>query len=90
MIGTQLHPEDRRHVLDAYLYRMTFESVRRWPQPARQMYAGGYRLPLISDAAWLACTSFRTTKRGRLDRRVNHCEHVSNYRVGPILPPKAA
>lgn len=71
--GKELHPADKRHVLAAYVYRMTHESVRRWPDAARTMREGGFRLPLLSDDEWLAVTEFRVRQDGRLDRRAKFC-----------------
>ena len=86
--GTELSPEDRRTVLASFTYRMTVESVRQHPRATAQAKAGGYRLPLITDAVWLAHTDFAVTMSGRLDGRVRRCEHHdSECRVGPVLPP---
>ena len=73
LYGVQLFAEDQRHVLNAYPYRMTTESVKRWPDAAQTMNRGGYKLPLITDSEWLRCTTFSVRKDGRLDRRVNRC-----------------
>lgn len=75
-LGTELHPDDQRAVLDAYPYRMTHESVKRWPQAKAQMIQGGYRLPLVSDAEWLGLTYFAVTKAGRLNRAVQWCRTI--------------
>jgi hypothetical protein len=72
-VGSDLHPNDKRHVLNSYLYRMTIESVARWPRVAEYMRATGYRMPIRSDADWLASTYFRVRRDGRLDGRVNAC-----------------
>lgn len=71
--GTDLHPNDQRHVLDTYVHRMTVEARRRWPAHARRMIDGGYRMPPKTDALWLATTWFRVRGDGRLDLRVKHC-----------------
>lgn len=82
--GLRLPPADQRHVLNAFIYRMTEESVKRWPEAARQMWAGGYRLPIISDQAWLACTLFWVKNDGRLDRRCRYCQ--SDRPRGDMVP----
>ena len=71
--GDRLTPEDRAHVLGAYCYRMTKESVKRWPAASEMMIEGGYSLPLVTDEEWLKNTLFQVTRKGRLDKRVNHC-----------------
>lgn len=73
-LGSELSPEDRSHVLAAFVHRMTVEARRQWPDFARRMIAGGYRMPLKTDAQWLAETRFATDSLGRLDRRVSNCE----------------
>ncbi len=72
--GTELHPDDQRQVLSAFVHRLTTETRRRWPGFASKMIADGYRVPEQSDAEWLAATMFVVTKGGRLDRRVRFCE----------------
>jgi hypothetical protein len=73
--GARLRSEVRQEALDRFIYRMTVESVRRWPEAARQMYAGGFRLPLITDLEWLERTTFTVRKDGRLNNAV-HCCHT--------------
>lgn len=73
ILGTQLHPADRDYVLSAYTYRGTVENFGRNPAQAKRMRDGGFRMPLISDAEWLASTRFAVKKDGRLDHRVNSC-----------------
>ena len=72
--GNKLHAADRKHVLAAYVYRMTTESRERWPDATRVMLRGHYRMPERTDAEWLANTMFSVRKDGRLDGRVRHCE----------------
>jgi hypothetical protein len=71
--GNELHPEDRAHVLRSYVHRMTEENIRAYPEHARQMREGGYRMPIRTDAEWLANTEFRVRQDGRLDQRVRSC-----------------
>ncbi len=73
MLGTELCEEDQKQVLDAFIYRMTHESVRRFPEATKVMYEGGYRLPLISDLEWLECTKFRVTGAKRLHKLAKYC-----------------
>ena len=71
--GTDLKPEARRQVLDRFVYRMTNESIARWPEAARQMRVGGFRMPILTDAEWLARTEFATRKDGLLSNAVRYC-----------------
>ena len=71
--GSELHPDDKRHVLASFIHRMTVETCRQWPEFAREMRARGYRMPDRTDSEWLESTFFRVRKDGRLDRRVRHC-----------------
>jgi hypothetical protein len=75
VLGSKLPLRLQEQVLNAFLYRMTNESVKRWPATSQRMLEGGFRLTLISDAQWLASTYFAVTKRGTLARNYNHCEH---------------
>jgi len=76
-LGDYLHPDDKRRVLNSFVYRMTVEAQERWPKAARYMRQRGYRMPDRTDDEWLSCTYFRTTKAGRLDNRCNYCRTIS-------------
>jgi hypothetical protein len=71
--GNQLHPDDRAHVLRAYVHRMTAEAQQQWPEHAAYMKANGWRMPTTSDAEWLKQTRFAVRRDGRLDKRYQHC-----------------
>lgn len=75
ILGNVLYPPLRTEVLNAFPYRMTVESAKRWPATTQRMREGGFRLTLITDEQWLASTYFAITKRGKLARNFNHCEH---------------
>lgn len=72
-LGTELNPADRARVLASYVYRMTHESLARYPEAGRRMRTGGYRMPILTDAEWLARTRFAVRRDGRLDARVRYC-----------------
>lgn len=72
--GLQLSATAQRQALDRFVYRMTQESIVRWPEAARQMKVGGYRMPIRTDAEWLAATLFWVRKDGRLSNRHRYCE----------------
>ena len=74
--GTDLHPEDRAHVLRAYVHRMTTEAQRAHPEFAQRMKQDGWRMAEQSDAEWLKTTFFRVRKDGRLDRRAHYCHNT--------------
>lgn len=74
ILGTALHPDDRRHVLAQFVHRMTFEMQARFPDFAIRMKRDGYRMPDRTDAEWLANTRFAVKKNGRLDARFSRCE----------------
>jgi hypothetical protein len=71
--GNELHPDDRKHVLDGWPYRMTVEARQRWPDATAYLLKHGYRMPLQTDAEWLATTDFVVRKDDRLDKRVRYC-----------------
>lgn len=71
-LGSLLHPADKEHVLNAFHYRMTYESVARFPSATIK----DYRLTLISDAEWLSSTTFRVRKSDRrLHLGLKYCYH---------------
>lgn len=67
-VGTQLLPATRRHVLSAYLYRLTIENGYPERNPC------GARVPAITDAQWLQEHAFYTRKDGSLDNHMRYCE----------------
>ena len=73
-LGTELAPQQQREVLARYCHRMTHENIKQRPDFARYMTRNGYRMPIISDAEWLACTRFKVRNNGELDRRAKYCE----------------
>lgn len=71
--GAQLHPEDRRRVLSAYVHRFTGDHTPQWarkPRPSGE----AYEVQFADDNDWLANTRFAVTAKGGLDKRVRHCE----------------
>jgi len=85
--GDRLTADDRRDVLARFVYRMTFEARRQWPEAERQMLAGGWRMETLTDAQWLSSTTFAVRKDGRLDRRINHCS--AGYQTNGKRAPEA-
>ena len=85
VLGTQLAPAVQARALAAYPYRMTHESIRRWPGIADHMRQGGYRMSIISDQEWLASTWFTVRKDGNLSARSHYCEH-DHTKFRNILP----
>ena len=72
--GDQLPPRLQEAILRRYVHRMTEENIRERPEMAKHQRANGYRMPIISDAAWLQEHSFHVRNDGELDERHNHCE----------------
>ena len=85
VLGTQLAPAGQARVLAAYPYRMTHESIRRWPGTAKIMRQGGYRMSIISDQEWLASTWFTVRENGNLLACSTYCEH-DHTKFRNILP----
>lgn len=84
LLGTQLHPNDRAHVLAAYVHHFTREHVPQWsrdPMPNGKPYP----VQFASDADWLAHTRFPIRKDGRLDQRAQHCESNPTWPDNPEL-----
>lgn len=88
MKGSDLHPDDQREVLRSYVYRMTTEAQRKWPDVARYMKAGGWRMPEISDSEWLNTTYFAVNQNGRLNHR--HKRVIQKYEADHILSARHA
>ena len=73
-LGSELSTSDQNKVLNQFVHRMTVEARKRWPDFARRMIQGGYRMPLRTDAQWLAETRFATDVHGNLNDRVSNCQ----------------
>ena len=88
-LGIELHPDDRRHVLAAYVHRFTGEHRPAW---AHKPWKDGkpYPVQFADDADWLAHTRFAVRGNGRLDRRVNRCESSPTWPNNPELRKEAA
>lgn len=71
--GSELPERLRVAVLNRYVYRMTVESIRRWPEAAKTMRDGGYAMPPISDEQWLSEKAFYVTRNGELSERHRYC-----------------
>lgn len=75
--GSELPERLRVAVLNRYVYRMTVESIRRWPEAAKTMRDGGYAMPPRTDAEWLDATAFYVTRNGELSARHRYCTPAS-------------
>jgi len=66
--GENLTPEQKRHVLNAYIYRNTFENKERSQRlnPTCKIY--------VSDAQWINEHAFYFNNDGSLSGRHKHCE----------------
>lgn len=87
--GTNLHHDDKRHVLAAYVHRFTGQHKPTWA--CKPMPNGGvYPVQHLDDADWLANTMFAVKKNGRLDNRANHCVSTPSWPFNPELRRIAA
>lgn len=71
-LGSELHPDDQRFVLSAYVHRYTKEHKPTWaniPRPDGLPYKPQF----ASDRDWLEHTEFQVRKNGRLDHRTHEC-----------------
>jgi hypothetical protein len=71
--GSQLGPVARADALARYVHRMTVENQVERPAVVQFQLDRGYRLRLLTDAEWLACTSFAVRADGGLDNRNKWC-----------------
>ena len=79
--GSQLSPQDRRHVLAAYVYRFTGDNTPYWVKEKRPN-GKPYPLQFATDEEWLKNTVFLVTNSGRLDMRSKHCESTPTWPNG--------
>ena len=77
--GHELHPDDQKHVLAAYVHRHTGEHKPRWANEKRPD-GSDYKPQHKNDADWLKHTEFAVKKNGRLHQGVRSC------RSTPSLP----
>lgn len=82
LLGTELHKDDQRYVLGAYVHRYTGNHKPQWAVNTN------YPLQFINDADWLAHTSFRVTTKGRLDSRCRFCQSSPTWPNNPELRKK--
>jgi hypothetical protein len=84
VLGSDLGPSDRQHVLAAYVHRFTREHKPAW---ANRPWKDGqpYPVQFASDADWLANTRFTVRVGGRLDQRVHHCASNPTWPDNPEL-----
>jgi hypothetical protein len=75
--GHDLSPKDRQHVLSAYPYRLTGDSMHHTGR--------GYPMQFKNDLDWLRNTYFRVTKNFNLDHRVKSCESYPTWPDNPEL-----
>ncbi len=88
--GNQLHTDDQRYVLSAFVHRFTAQHRPNWANktiPNRPNYPA---VQFASDAEWLANTRFAVRNNGRLDKRAHYCESSPTWPNNPELRNKAA
>lgn len=76
--GSELHPDDRKHVLRAYVHRHTGDHPAGW--------AGKQPVMFSSDQEWLENTHFTVKQNGRIDRRYDHTNNEFPWPGGKIMP----
>lgn len=88
-LGSQLHPDDQKHVLAAFTHRFTKQHRPSW---AKEPWKDGqpYPVQFASDADWLANTLFLVKTNGRLDMRAQFCESHPTWPDNPELRVAAA
>lgn len=86
--GSDLHPDDKRHVLAAFVHRFTKDHRPAWVDYPGQRHRN-YPVQFASDADWLAHTVFRVRRNGRLDRRAKACMSTPTWPDNPELRQNA-
>lgn len=89
ILGTELHLDDRKYVLAAYVHRMTVKNYRANRAYFERQFARGFRCAPITDAEWLATTRFAVRRNGRLDGRVRSC-YSGQYTALPTVADSVA
>lgn len=89
ILGSELHPDDQRHVLAAWCHRYTREHKPEWAGCLRPDGVA-YRVQFASDADWLAHTWFQVTAGGRLDLTAKECRSEPTWPDGAPEYPKQA
>jgi hypothetical protein len=79
--GTQLHPDDRKHVLASYVHRFTGTHRPDWTKRPSSAHCP---VQFADDNDWLANTQFRVRADGRLDRRANSCVSSPTWPSGKL------
>lgn len=87
-LGKDLHPDDKKYVLSAYVYRFTGDHKPRW---ANKLMDSGKAYPVHfkDDADWLANSAFYVKKNGRLDHRYGNCTSWPTWPNNPELRRKS-
>jgi hypothetical protein len=101
--GSDLHRDDQRHVLSAYVHRYTGQHVPEWAtraeSDAQSLRALGLadiqpkpRAPVqfADDADWLANSWFAVKADGSLDKRHKACYSQPTWPNNPELRKTAA
>jgi hypothetical protein len=86
ILGTELHPDDQKYVLAAYVHRFTRQHKPVWVTQLRPR-PNGQPCPVqfASDADWLANTWFTVNIGGRLDLRTKYCFSTPTWPDNPEL-----
>ena len=86
-LGSDLTPQDQRHVLSAYVHRFTAEHVPEW---TRRQDCQTCPVQCASDAEWLANTRFAVRKDGRLNHSYHECHSTPTWPNNPELRRRAS
>jgi hypothetical protein len=78
LLGKNLHPDDQRHVLSAFIYRFTQTHVPEWAKSGNYTYYPQFK----DDDDWLANTLFHVRNDERLDRRYKSCQSSPTWPLG--------
>lgn len=85
VIGTDLHPHDRKYVLAAYVHRFTKQHTPSWTRTPRPC-GNPYPVQFASDEEWLGNTFFTVcVSTGRLDLKTKHCRSTPTWPENPEL-----
>jgi len=88
--GSELHRDDKKHVLAAYCHRFTGEHRPNWVRLKMDSECGPvlkkqYPIQFENDSEWLENTLFTVKKNNRLDMRVKRCVSTPTWPNNPEL-----
>lgn len=81
--GARLTPDQRRTVLNAFVFRYTGDHKPRWAE-GTMPNGNEYRPLYANDEEWLKAYAFYFRDDGQLSNKPNHCEEIRYANFHPV------